>query len=83
MATAPAPCACAAATWATRPRWRTCWKNCVLKVPTPKAYGIGQARYDEAVPIMAERALVNGSPDNNPRIPSADEIVSIYREIYA
>jgi alcohol dehydrogenase class IV len=56
--------------------------NVDLEVPTPKAYGIGKARYDEVVPTMAEQALVSGSPNNNPRIPSADEIVAIYREVY-
>ncbi len=56
--------------------------NVDLEVPTPKAYGIAKARYDEVVPIMAEQALVSGSPNNNPRIPTVDEIVSIYREVY-
>lgn len=56
--------------------------NADLEVPTPKAYGIAKARYDEVVPTMAEQALVSGSPNNNPRIPTAGEIVSIYHEIY-
>jgi alcohol dehydrogenase class IV len=56
--------------------------NVDLEVPTPKAYGIGKARYDEVVPTMAEQALVSGSPNNNPRIATADEIVAIYRDIY-
>jgi alcohol dehydrogenase class IV len=56
--------------------------NTDLDVPTPKAYGIAKARYDDVVSIMAEQALVSGSPNNNPRIPTADEIVSIYQDIY-
>jgi alcohol dehydrogenase class IV len=31
---------------------------------------------------MAEQALASGSPQNNPRVPSAEEIVSLYEEIW-
>ncbi|HKW52356.1 MAG TPA: iron-containing alcohol dehydrogenase [Stellaceae bacterium] len=54
-----------------------------LKVPTPKAYGIDAARYHELLPVMASQALASGSPGNNPRIPTADEIVALYERVYA
>ena len=40
-----------------------------LAVPTPKSYGIDEARWTELLPLMAEQALASGSPGNNPRIP--------------
>jgi alcohol dehydrogenase class IV len=53
-----------------------------LKVPTPRAYGIDRTRYDELLPIMAAQALGSGSPANNPRVPTADEIIELYRRVY-
>jgi len=53
-----------------------------LKVPTPRAYGIERSRYDELLPLMASQALASGSPANNPRVPSADEIIDLYRRVY-
>lgn len=54
-----------------------------LKVPTPKAYGIDAQRYRELLPVMASQALASGSPGNNPRIPTADEIIALYERVYA
>lgn len=54
-----------------------------LQVPSPKAYGIGEASYFDAIPTMAEQALASGSPQNNPRVPTADEIAGLYRQIWA
>ncbi|MBV9017034.1 MAG: iron-containing alcohol dehydrogenase, partial [Alphaproteobacteria bacterium] len=54
-----------------------------LKVPSPQAYGIDRARYEELLPTMASQALGSGSPANNPRIPTADEIIDLYRRVYA
>jgi alcohol dehydrogenase class IV len=57
--------------------------NKELEVPTPKAYGIDEKKYFSLLPTMAEQALASGSPANNPRVPSADEIVALYREAWA
>lgn len=54
-----------------------------VEVPTPKSYGIDRQTWDERVPVMAEQALASGSPNNNPRIPTADEIRELYGRIYA
>jgi alcohol dehydrogenase class IV len=53
-----------------------------LKVPSPGQYGIEAARYEELLPVMASQALASGSPANNPLVPSADEIIELYRRVY-
>jgi alcohol dehydrogenase class IV len=53
--------------------------NAQLAVPSPAAYGIDKARWDELLPLMAEQALASGSPGNNPRVPGAEQIVGLYR----
>jgi alcohol dehydrogenase class IV len=57
--------------------------NAELKVPTPEAYGIDRARSDGLIETMASQALASGSPGNNPRVPSAAEIVALYKQVYA
>jgi alcohol dehydrogenase class IV len=53
-----------------------------LQVPTPRAWGIDAARYEKLLPVMASQALGSGSPANNPRIPTSDEIIELYRRAY-
>jgi alcohol dehydrogenase class IV len=53
-----------------------------LKVPTPHAWGIDAERYEELLPVMASQALASGSPANNPRIPTSEEIIGLYRRVY-
>jgi alcohol dehydrogenase class IV len=53
-----------------------------LEVPTPKAYGIDRARYYSLLPVMASQALASGSPANNPRVPTQEEIVALYERVY-
>ena len=53
-----------------------------LDVPTPKDYGIDEQRFFEVLPTMAEQALASGSPGNNPRVPTADEIVQVYKQAW-
>jgi len=57
--------------------------NSDLKVPSPRDYGIDEQRYRELMPTMAAQALASGSPGNNPRVPSKDEIVELYTRVYA
>jgi alcohol dehydrogenase class IV len=54
-------------------------RNAELEVPTPKRFGIQEERYFARIPFMAEQALASGSPQNNPRVPTAEEIATIYR----
>jgi alcohol dehydrogenase class IV len=57
-------------------------RNEELEVPSPKSFGIPEERYMEVIPTMTTQALASGSPQNNPRIPSAAEIEHLYREIW-
>jgi len=57
--------------------------NRELEVPTPARYGIDADTWNGLLPTMAQQALASGSPGNNPRVPTADEIVALYRETYA
>jgi alcohol dehydrogenase class IV len=56
--------------------------NAELKVPTPAAFGITEEAWNGKMALMAEQALASGSPNNNPRVPDAAEIVSLYREVW-
>jgi alcohol dehydrogenase class IV len=58
-------------------------RNEELEVPSPKKFGIDEQRYLEVIPRMAAQALASGSPQNNPRVPSAQEIEQLYREVWA
>ncbi len=53
-----------------------------LGVPSPRAYGIDEARWHQHVPTMAEQALASGSPANNPRVPDAAEIRQLYAQAW-
>ncbi|WP_115720413.1 iron-containing alcohol dehydrogenase [Gallaecimonas mangrovi] len=57
--------------------------NRELQVPTPADFGIEKARFFEVRHTMAEQALASGSPGNNPRVASADEIVALYEQLWA
>jgi alcohol dehydrogenase class IV len=57
--------------------------NADLAVPSPKAYGIDEARWTGLLPLMAEQALASGSPGNNPIVPSPEEIQALYRRAWA
>jgi alcohol dehydrogenase class IV len=54
-------------------------RNAELEVPTPKEFGIQEKEYFARIPLMAKQALASGSPQNNPRVPTAEEIATIYR----
>ena len=54
-----------------------------LKVPTPRSYGIEEKRWSSLLPTMAQQALASGSPGNNPRVPTAEEIVDLYKQVWA
>jgi alcohol dehydrogenase class IV len=54
-----------------------------LRVPSPMEYGIDYQAYTDLMPAMAEQALASGSPANNPVIPDRDQIVELYKSVYA
>jgi alcohol dehydrogenase class IV len=53
-----------------------------LSVPTPAGFGIKEADWNDKMALMAEQALASGSPNNNPRVPNASEIVALYRAVW-
>ena len=57
--------------------------NADLQVPTPRDFGIAEADWFGNLELMAGQALDSGSPNNNPRIPEAAEIVGLYERVYA
>lgn len=54
-----------------------------LAVPGPEAFGIKRADWEAVLPLMAEQALVSGSPANNPRVPAAEDIIALYEKVWA
>ena len=53
-----------------------------LQVPSPPNYGIDKRQWFDSLELMAQQALDSGSPANNPRIPSAAEIVELYTRVW-
>ena len=53
-----------------------------LHVPTPMEYGIDRAKWESLIPTMADQALASGSPANNPRVPTAEQIGQLYEQVY-
>lgn len=53
-----------------------------LAIPNLKDWGIEEKAFEDALDKMAEDALASGSPSNNPKIPTHDEIVELYRICY-
>ena len=53
-----------------------------LQVPTPEQFGVSREHFFGNLEIMAEQAIGSGSPGNNPRVPSADEIIQIYKKLW-
>ncbi len=57
--------------------------NSDLSVPSPREYGIDEQTWLSSAGLMAEQALASGSPGNNPRIPTAEDIEQLYRIVWA
>jgi len=51
-----------------------------LRIPSLSGAGIDAARLLELTPKMAQDAIASGSPANNPRIASAEEIAALYKK---
>ena len=50
---------------------------------TPASRGIERAAWERLVPVMAQQALASGSPSNNPRVPTAEQVEHLYHAVYA
>ncbi|MDB5247745.1 MAG: alcohol dehydrogenase [Segetibacter sp.] len=53
-----------------------------LNIPNLKNYGIDHEKFESLLEKMSSDALKSGSPANNPRVPTQQEIVSLYRVCY-
>jgi alcohol dehydrogenase len=51
-----------------------------LKVPTLKGLGVEEKKFNSVVKQMAADAIASGSPGNNPRKATPDEIVELYKK---
>ncbi|MBQ0833886.1 iron-containing alcohol dehydrogenase [Marinobacter sp.] len=56
--------------------------NRELKVPTLAEFGADKTRFDSLVETMAKQALASGSPSNNPRVPSIEQMIAIYQQLW-
>ncbi|MBL3731202.1 iron-containing alcohol dehydrogenase [Lysinibacillus sp. HST-98] len=53
-----------------------------MKIGNLKQWGIEEDAYYQAIPKMAEDALASGSPGNNPKIPTLEELMELYKIVY-
>ncbi len=53
-----------------------------LQIPNLKEWGIDRKEFEQSLEKMATDALASGSPQNNPRTPSKDEIIHLYHVCY-
>lgn len=53
-----------------------------LQIPNLKKWGIDRDVYDNAIRKMAKDAIASGSPANNPRVPSHEEVEALYHTAY-
>ena len=53
-----------------------------IKIPSLLELGIDRAKLDELAPKMTEAAIASGSPGNNPRQATAEEIIELYESAY-
>ena len=54
--------------------------NSDLQIPTLRGLGIDMAMFEKVVDKMAADAIASGSPGNNPRKATPEEIIALYRK---
>ena len=57
--------------------------NMDLKVPTLRELGVEEKKFNAVVEKMAADAIASGSPGNNPRKATQEEIVELYRKAFS
>lgn len=57
--------------------------NVDLKVPTLRELGVEEKKFNSIVEQMAADAIASGSPGNNPRKATQEEIVELYRRAFS
>ncbi|WP_029986715.1 iron-containing alcohol dehydrogenase [Lysinibacillus fusiformis] len=53
-----------------------------MNIGNLQQWGIEQGAYYKAIPKMAEDAIASGSPGNNPKIPTKEELMELYHIAY-
>lgn len=53
-----------------------------LEIPRLRDLGVDRKKFEEVMPQMIEAAIASGSPDNNPRIATKEEIAEIYYQAF-
>lgn len=56
--------------------------NQELQVPTLAEFGADKDEFDRVVETMVEQAFASGSPNNNPRVPTREEMLKLYKELW-
>src|SRR5699024_3714724 len=54
-----------------------------LEIPSLEEWGIDEQLFKDSLEKMATDALDSGSPANNPKIPSKEEILQLYKTCYS
>lgn len=53
-----------------------------LNIPNLQGWGIDEGKFEQSLDKMAHDAIDSGSPGNNPRIPTKEELIHLYRVCY-
>lgn len=54
-----------------------------IQIPPMQECGIDAVKLDEKAPFMADAAIASGSPGNNPRQATKEEIIALYKKAFA
>lgn len=54
-----------------------------MKIGNIQEWGIEKDAFYAAIPKMTVDALASGSPGNNPKVPTEDELIELYKTVYA
>lgn len=57
--------------------------NAQLSVPTLQEFGVTDEVFNSCFEQMSVEAIASGSPGNNPRVPSTEEVAVLYQDIWA
>jgi len=53
-----------------------------VRIPSLQELGVEKNKLEELAPTMADAAIASGSPGNNPRQPTKEEIIELYSITY-
>jgi len=54
-----------------------------IKIPSLRELGVDKEKLDKLAPKIAEDAIASGSPANNPRQATKEEIIELYKLAYS